>query len=308
MPSQFKKHLEAFEDSWEKSQGTFDEMFTEVPEGIYIGRVQSAKLYLTNNGNLKIRREFLVTEGEYAGTVVNDMMNPDNEIGLVFIRRWLDIMNVEKPESFKQIEKPLKEITSNHPLIKFMVKKPGDFTNVKTLELLDDEDDNNEWNNSNEENSSEETEIDNSSDETDENDEGNALTPEELMKMSKKDILALLDDNEIEIDAKVVKLAAPKFKKAVCDILFQEAENDENNGLIEKTKDFMKRFEILDEDLTDSDDIDALKDEICMIQWEDDELEEDDKNLLKELEIFDDVVVKPKKQTKPAKKLVLKKK
>lgn len=106
-----------------------------------------------------------------------------------------------------------------------------------------------EWEDSEEE---DEDEEDSEEEDEDEDDEEEDLTEDEIMKMKKAELLELIEEEQLDVDPKGLKLK--ELREAVCDAYFGDEEEDE------------------DEDSEDSDEDEEWDDD----DWDDEDSEEDD--------------------------------
>ena len=142
MASKYKERLSAMKGAWESSQGAYDQIFggMKVPAGLYQARLQSAKLTESKtSGKLMIRREHLITEGQYKGMIAWDNMMLETPNGLVYVRRWIELMGYECPsvnDFEEQLEATIEAIVDEAPDVKIQVIHDGDFVNVSVAELL----------------------------------------------------------------------------------------------------------------------------------------------------------------------------
>ncbi len=139
--SKYKERLAAMSGSWEQSQGAYDQMFggVDIPEGVYQARLQGAKILESKSSQkLMIRREHLITEGEYKGMVAWDNMMLETPNGLVYVRRWIEMMGYQCPQAgnFEEIEDVIEAILNESPDVKVRLTRDGDFTNIAVAELL----------------------------------------------------------------------------------------------------------------------------------------------------------------------------
>lgn len=142
MASKFKERLGAMKGAWESSQGAYDQMFggMKIPEGLYEARLQSAKLTESKkSGKLMIRREHLITAGKFKGMIAWDHMMLETPNGLVWVRRWIEMMGYQCPgtDDFEeQLEATIDAIVDEAPDVKIQIIHDGEFVNVSVNELL----------------------------------------------------------------------------------------------------------------------------------------------------------------------------
>lgn len=177
--SKWGARLSKMKSGWLSSEQQYKEMFgaSDIPEDVYVAKLQDCELTESNSGKLRIKREHVIMEGEHKGVSVRDGLNLENELGLVFCRRWLNMIGAEVPENPEELETLLAEIKEAAPVCKIRVRHSGDFTNVDVLSVVDDADDGEEG--SGEEGEGDEIDLD---------------------SMDKDELRALVKENDLEID------------------------------------------------------------------------------------------------------------
>ena len=133
--------LKGMQATWADSSAVYDSTFggVKVDPGQYVARLQSAKIVESKtSGNLMIRREHVILEGQFQGMIVYDNMNLANAMGMSFVRRWIDQMGYEAPAPDKpeELEDIIAAIVDEGPTVKVAIKHSGDFVNVSIIELL----------------------------------------------------------------------------------------------------------------------------------------------------------------------------
>lgn len=139
----FAEKLRAMRETWRESSAVYDSTFggVKVDPGQYTARLQSAKIVESKtSGNLMIRREHVILDGQFKGSIVRDNMNLSNAMGMSFVRHWIDQMGYEPPDDPEGIEEVLDVICSDAPLCKIAVKQSGDFVNVSVIEVYPNDD------------------------------------------------------------------------------------------------------------------------------------------------------------------------
>lgn len=137
--SKWAKKLSGMKTAWKASEDTYKETFgaADIPEDTYVAQLQEAMLDEDKKQNVVIRREHIITEGEHKGVVVRDRMNLSNDMGLVFVRRWLQMLGVDIPEDSAELETLVSEIKKAAPVCKVRIRHSGDFTNVDVISVED---------------------------------------------------------------------------------------------------------------------------------------------------------------------------
>jgi ribosomal protein L12E/L44/L45/RPP1/RPP2 len=138
---QFSEKLKGMKKTWTDSSAEYDRVFggVKVDAGQYVARLQSAKIRESNtSGNMYIRREHVILEGQFQGMIVPDNMNLMTAQSMSFVRRYIDQMGYECPPADKpeELEDVLAAIVQEGPTCKIAVKHSGDFTNVSIIEVL----------------------------------------------------------------------------------------------------------------------------------------------------------------------------
>jgi len=137
----FAEKLKGMKQTWAESSTVYDSTFggIKVDPGQYVARLQSAKIVESKtSGNLMIRREHVILEGQFQGMIVYDNMNLANAMGMSFVRRWIDQMGYEAPSADKpeELEDVIAAVIAEAPTVKIAIKHSGDFVNVSIIELL----------------------------------------------------------------------------------------------------------------------------------------------------------------------------
>lgn len=137
--SKWSKKLAGMKSAWKASEDTYKETFgaADIPEDTYVAQLQEAMLDEDKKQNVVIRREHIITEGAHKGVVVRDRMNLSNDMGQVFVRRWLQMLGVDIPEDISELETLVSEIKKAAPVCKVRIRHSGDFTNVDVISVED---------------------------------------------------------------------------------------------------------------------------------------------------------------------------
>ena len=140
--SKFADRLAGMQQGWDESQNQYDTMFggVKIDAGDYIARVQSCKIAESkSSGKLMVRREHLIIEGSYKGSVVFDVMMLETPMGLTFLRRWFEQMGYNSPSDPAEIEDIVAAIAEEAATVKIAIKHSGEFTNVSVIEVLEED-------------------------------------------------------------------------------------------------------------------------------------------------------------------------
>ncbi len=130
-----KKRLAEMQDAWAVGK----DKAIGVPESIYKMQLQGAFIAESSNGNLMIKREHLILEGEQEGEVVYDQIMLQTEHGPRWVAKWMGQMGFEAPDDVSEVEETVKEIEEAAPIYMGKVVKKDDFDNVRIQEVLETE-------------------------------------------------------------------------------------------------------------------------------------------------------------------------
>ena len=146
MASQFQKALQQIQEGWSDSQAQYDQRFggVKLPEAEYIGKLADFRLdFVKFKGSptLIVRRKLIVLDGQYKGMSADDMMDLQNEWGLLNLRRFIDVAGYEAPKADEPeaIEAVINTIAKEKGIFKFDVRhwKQGDGINIVTKAMID---------------------------------------------------------------------------------------------------------------------------------------------------------------------------
>ena len=133
--SEFAKEMAEMNGAWTDAPDNSD-----LPEGVYSMIIQSAEVKRTKtSGKLRATFQFVVAEGEHEGASQYDgfMLDGDSPVGMSMLKQLISKLGYEVPEDFSDVNDVLNDITNANPLVSGEVKRKGDFTNVRVLELLE---------------------------------------------------------------------------------------------------------------------------------------------------------------------------
>jgi len=136
----FKDRLAGMQQSYNDSQSQYDSMFggVKIAPGNYIAQLQKAVIVESKTSQkLMIKREHIITDGEFQGHVVYDYMHLESPMGFTFTRKWIEQMGYEAPDDPAELEDLVEAISDEGAAVKVNVKHSGDFVNVSVVELLD---------------------------------------------------------------------------------------------------------------------------------------------------------------------------
>ena len=130
----YKDKLADMQDMWNDGCESLG-----LPESLYVFVLQDCSLTeAKSSGNMMIRREHMVLEGEYKDEVQTDNMVLSNERSMFYLKKWIELMGFEAPDDFEDIEELIAEIRDAHPVYSADVvkSKDSDFVNVRCKELI----------------------------------------------------------------------------------------------------------------------------------------------------------------------------
>lgn len=135
MGGEFKNRLAQMQEQWTSGK----DKAGGVPDGVYNMQLQEAKFDVSGSGRLMVKRQHLITDGEYAGEVVYDNIVVDTEFGPRQLAEWIAQMGYEVPADMADNEDVVNAISMAAPHYQAGVKKgkDSDFRNVRIRQLLD---------------------------------------------------------------------------------------------------------------------------------------------------------------------------
>lgn len=280
--SDMESRLAKMQNRWEDGKQQAKVMFDKLPEGEYVGKLVECQIVESKtSGNLMIKRVHVVTEGEYKGKNVYDNMNIETDLGLSFVAQWLDTIGCELPEKASEIKKLVEQISESAYDCKFQVKhsKDSDFINVRILEA------------------GQATEA------APAEGEDNGV---DLEKLNRKQLEQLIKENQLDV-AISPKMTEEAIRKAIAEAVAAANGSGESavaaggdSELVTRAKTFCAA---LDVKVAADADAEAIAETLKKYSFAEENLDEEDKAILTDLGIYDDVVEK----AKPApKKLAMK--
>lgn len=276
----FTARLGKMNSEWKKSKETHDQMFTDVPDGVYIADLQSMVLKESSTGNLRAAREFLINGGEHDNVQVYDGLNLESEVGMAFFRHEVDSMGYEVPESATEIPALVKAITKDAGKYRIQVSHSGDFVNVKVLEPLDEDGE-----------STGEAESETGGEA---GGEGDMLTRETIEEMDADELAVVVESYGLDVKpARKLSVYQQKVVEAIDEAGYlaeseegaDEGEEGEEAGEgVQQLIDFMTARDL---DLPDEQDEESLIKEIGDYEWDlkGDELTEEEVILLQSIDV-----------------------
>lgn len=141
--SDLKQKLAEMQEGYEASRTQYDTMFggVKIPASIYIAQLQHAEVQLSKSSSkAQIKREHIILEGDYKGSIIYDYINLETPMGFAFARKWVDQMGYESPQNASDLIDVVKAISDESVRVKIQVVHNGDFVNISVNELLDGDD------------------------------------------------------------------------------------------------------------------------------------------------------------------------
>jgi hypothetical protein len=139
--SEHGKRLAQLRKQWKKSKKEKENRFgaENLEDGTYLAQLRTCKIKESStSGKLMIAREHVLLEGEHEGMVIFDNMQLEHEVGMIFIRRWLEMLGHEEPENPDDLPEILEEIQEASPRVTIRTKKNEGFPpNVNVIGVDD---------------------------------------------------------------------------------------------------------------------------------------------------------------------------
>lgn len=207
--SKWGARLRKASDTWKTSEEAFKATFgsENLPEDVYAAKLQDCLLAEQGKDNkLVVKREHVITEGEFKGIVLRDSFQLENEWGPVFLRRWLNMLGVEVPENPEELEDLIPQVKEAAPEVKIRVKRNDQgFVNVDVIALIGENDG-----------------VSNESDGGEDDEEV------DLDSMNKEELRALVKDNDLQIEG-YRKLSEEDLRTAIAKTIGSGKESDDED-------------------------------------------------------------------------------
>ena len=289
--NEFKSILSKAKKAWETSKEVAGAMVDKVPEGEYIMKLAKCQIAKAeSSGNLMIKRQHIISEGDLKGAPVYDNLvftNLDPEkaaLGMARVRKWLELLGVDCPNDLEELPALVDEISKTGYAVRARVQhqKDTDFINLRLLELVDGT---------------------TSVAATDAASDAGKSDEVDLNAMNHKQLVALIEDNKLGIKIKTsmsddaVRDEIRKVVKAG-ESNTEPTEKTEDPNLV-KAKEFMSAHDLeYDADVTLEDIVDGLGE----MSFDESKLDTEEVAMLKEIGLAK--IIKPAE--KGEKKITLK--
>lgn len=210
--SAMQARLDAMQDNYEASK---DLGFGEFPDGEGIFQCQGVEVGESkNSGRLQLHIEHHCLRGEAPGETKHEYMGLESDVGLAFVRRWIEAMGAECPEHLRDLEEVGADIAERAPvyLATIETNKRG-FQSVRVGEMLaakgedyDLESDEHllEAAGESEQQEEEEEEVveetqEGEEEQQEEEEESDTISADDCLKMPAKELLALAKVHKVKV-------------------------------------------------------------------------------------------------------------
>lgn len=305
--SAYAQYLKQAKQNWKniKEEAKSELGNTNVPAGTYVAKLVGLELVEIRE-KCYLSRKFLIIEGGHKGAYIKDLLNFTHEIGGKITYKFLVMSGVDEEFDIEDIEEIIPELMKECFKYKIKLTYYNDYPNILTLSLLDendsdeDEDEDKEIESDHEEEEEEEDEEDEEEEDEDE---------EDLSKYSKQELLEVVKQNNLTFEDLGYKNKL-SMKKASKDNLLKKlesiiADNDDDeedigddNDDIDELKEFCGTQDI---EFSGEDSKESLLKKIKAEKYEEDDLDEPEKDVLKKYNLEKLIIKKTKKNKKSIK-------
>lgn len=130
-----EKELAKAQATWGASKEAQQQFGVELPVAVYDGQVQTFGLTKSNAGNLQMKMELVVTEGEYKGAVARAYRGLHTEMNLAIIRSQIEQLGYQCPENIQDLPATMQAIEADGALVRFKFSEREGFRNIRILEV-----------------------------------------------------------------------------------------------------------------------------------------------------------------------------
>lgn len=131
--------LAKMKSSWKKAQTRERLDFEDLEAGVYIMAICGATLaQWGDKKKTAIKFDYVVQEGECAGSTQTVFENCETEDNMFFIQLLIEKLGYELPE-IEELEEVLKDIENTKPIVRARVTNREGFTNIRVLKLIEGE-------------------------------------------------------------------------------------------------------------------------------------------------------------------------
>jgi hypothetical protein len=191
--NRLKKMQSGWEDAAPRRGGA------PVPDGNYTGRIESAILEEAKESQrLQIHWIIVIADEQYEGKKVHKFDGINEAKDLEWVQGTLEAIELDIPDDIADIGETLEEAAGL--LIDITVATKDEFLNVYFNELAEDGEDEEEEEEGEEEEEEEEEAEEAEEEEEEEEEEGEGYDEDDINEMKKKDLIELIDDEELDVD------------------------------------------------------------------------------------------------------------
>lgn len=134
----FRERLAAMQKMYDASKNEAELMSGQVrmTEGDYVAVLSSLKLKESQTKKLMIQREYIISEGQYAGLPIRDIVMLNSEQNLVFFRLWANQLGFTCPGAIKELPEMLEAMIKTAPKVVLRLYYSGDYLNTDVKEVV----------------------------------------------------------------------------------------------------------------------------------------------------------------------------
>lgn len=187
--------LKALQKTWKKTKPK--KFGKQAPDGDYEAKIVSAVIEeAKSSGRLQVKWGLKIIEGDYKGRELTHRSGIEGDEALAYLQGELETLELEIPDQLADIGEVIQAAIGLEVDITLATR--GEFQNLSFNELLEAGDDDDEDEEEEEEEADEEEES--------EEDEDAYPTEDEISKMKKKALLALIKEYELDVDTEDLTL------------------------------------------------------------------------------------------------------
>ena len=177
--------------NWSKSEAR--KFGTALPDGEYIGILETIVIENSRNGRLQCVFKILVTSGECEGRHVSKFSGLETKDNMDWFKGDLDTLGAEIPDEFDDLGDVLAELQGVS--VSFSVRSKDEFTNIDFIDVVDASD-------TEDEDDDDDDDVDDDDEDTDDTDDDDEpdYTKAQIKKMKKKALTAVAVECELDPD------------------------------------------------------------------------------------------------------------